>query len=208
MYGLDSAFPDSLQPALLGVYEWASSEWHKFLKLEDITSIDSGAMSLVQENHTADPRTQPSTTRKRRAPPSANDAPPKAERQNVAALEVQATEQVHLEDSVYENCKMANGPWANRAEIQFYRSVPKIPWLGHAPIIGCPTTFERSDMVKERKRITAYIKSVEARMNSEFESHWRLLAIDKEFTRWGNVGCQLCYASTGEPEPDHKLVIV
>lgn len=33
-YGLDAAYPDSLQPALLRVYEWASGEWHRFLGFE------------------------------------------------------------------------------------------------------------------------------------------------------------------------------
>jgi hypothetical protein len=31
-YGLDGAFPDTLQPALLRVYQWVSSEWHRFLQ--------------------------------------------------------------------------------------------------------------------------------------------------------------------------------
>jgi hypothetical protein len=31
-YGLDGAFPDSLQPSLLRVYRWASVQWHEFLK--------------------------------------------------------------------------------------------------------------------------------------------------------------------------------
>lgn len=26
-YGIDGAFPDSLQPALLGIYRWAFKEW-------------------------------------------------------------------------------------------------------------------------------------------------------------------------------------
>ncbi|KAM0721326.1 hypothetical protein Q7P37_003030 [Cladosporium fusiforme] len=30
-YDIDAAFPDSLQPALLRVYKWASEEWHYFL---------------------------------------------------------------------------------------------------------------------------------------------------------------------------------
>lgn len=30
-YGMDAAFPDSLQPALLKVYRWASDEWHNYL---------------------------------------------------------------------------------------------------------------------------------------------------------------------------------
>jgi hypothetical protein len=33
-YGLDSAFPDSLQPALLRLYKWVSEEWHRFLNLD------------------------------------------------------------------------------------------------------------------------------------------------------------------------------
>ncbi|KAJ1673347.1 hypothetical protein EV182_005413, partial [Spiromyces aspiralis] len=33
-YGLDGAFPDSLQPALLRVYKLISREWHRFLHLE------------------------------------------------------------------------------------------------------------------------------------------------------------------------------
>ena len=33
-YGIDAAYPDSLQPALLRVYRWASREWHRFLKLD------------------------------------------------------------------------------------------------------------------------------------------------------------------------------
>ena len=32
-YGLDGAYPDSLQPALLRAYQWASEQWHHFLQL-------------------------------------------------------------------------------------------------------------------------------------------------------------------------------
>jgi hypothetical protein len=32
-YGIDAAYLDSLQPALLRLYKWASTEWHWFLKL-------------------------------------------------------------------------------------------------------------------------------------------------------------------------------
>ena len=30
-YGPDGAFPTQLQPALLRLYEWASTRWHEFL---------------------------------------------------------------------------------------------------------------------------------------------------------------------------------
>jgi hypothetical protein len=34
-YGLDAAYPDSLQPALLRVYKWTSDVWHDFLDERD-----------------------------------------------------------------------------------------------------------------------------------------------------------------------------
>lgn len=34
-YGIDGAFPDSLQPALLRVYRWTSDQWHRFIDLEN-----------------------------------------------------------------------------------------------------------------------------------------------------------------------------
>ena len=34
-YGIDGAYPDLLQPALLRVYQWASEEWHKFLAINE-----------------------------------------------------------------------------------------------------------------------------------------------------------------------------
>lgn len=47
-YGIDSAFPDSLQPALLRIYHWVSKEWHSFLRV-DRHSQDA---SLSQEART------------------------------------------------------------------------------------------------------------------------------------------------------------
>jgi hypothetical protein len=43
-YGIDAAFPDSLQPALLRVYKWASKEWHRFLDEQDpiLTRTEGG----------------------------------------------------------------------------------------------------------------------------------------------------------------------
>jgi hypothetical protein len=35
-YGIDGAFPDSLQPALLRVYRWTSDQWHRFIDLESL----------------------------------------------------------------------------------------------------------------------------------------------------------------------------
>jgi hypothetical protein len=45
-YGLDGAFPDSLQPALLRVYKWVSEEWHRFLNLEPILSASASSDAI------------------------------------------------------------------------------------------------------------------------------------------------------------------
>jgi hypothetical protein len=37
-YGLDGAFPNRLQAALLEVYRWVSEEWHKFIRYEDLAT--------------------------------------------------------------------------------------------------------------------------------------------------------------------------
>lgn len=34
-YGIDAAYPDSLQPALLRVYQWVSRRWHEFLETHE-----------------------------------------------------------------------------------------------------------------------------------------------------------------------------
>lgn len=46
-YGLDGAFPDQLQPALLRIYAKISAEWHEFLRIED---QESGQVSESAES--------------------------------------------------------------------------------------------------------------------------------------------------------------
>ncbi|KAI3574047.1 hypothetical protein IWW34DRAFT_634098, partial [Fusarium oxysporum f. sp. albedinis] len=40
-YGLDGAFPDQLQPALLRIYPRTSTDWHSFLSIKDGEELDS-----------------------------------------------------------------------------------------------------------------------------------------------------------------------
>ena len=49
-YGIDSAYPDSLQPALLRVYRWVSDEWQRFLGAEDIIAPPSQESASVPES--------------------------------------------------------------------------------------------------------------------------------------------------------------
>ncbi|XP_014550613.1 hypothetical protein COCVIDRAFT_42919 [Bipolaris victoriae FI3] len=54
-YGIDGAFPDSLQPALLRVYEWASNEWHKFLQLQPATDNTRPETTKAQKRCSQEP---------------------------------------------------------------------------------------------------------------------------------------------------------
>jgi hypothetical protein len=68
-YGIDSAFPDSLQPALLEVYYWASTEWHKFISAPgSVPNIPTGT------SHLAKALREMKTSRKRRASESIGEA--------------------------------------------------------------------------------------------------------------------------------------
>lgn len=73
------------------------------------------------------------------------------------------------------------------------------------PIFGRPSPLERDSVIDERKMISAHTSGGELNFESNLESRRRLHAVGEEFQRWRNVGCQLCYASSGKPEPDHEL---
>lgn len=55
-YGLDGAFPTTLQPQLLHLYQWASTQWHEFLHLPSKTApplpMTKSSSTLVGAMHT------------------------------------------------------------------------------------------------------------------------------------------------------------
>jgi hypothetical protein len=190
-YGLDGAFPDSLQPALLRTYEWASDKWHEFLQLQR-TDIRASATIGNRPKRGVESTADCSLSKRRRA------ASP-AERVEHSPLQEQHT-------LIQQNKQNSdNSPWATATEASFYRTAPKVLWPGSMPIFGRPSPLERSSVLEERKLISAHMQSHEAKVNKEFHTPCRLYGIEKAFVRWRNVGCQLCYASTGQPEPDHDL---
>jgi hypothetical protein len=190
-YGLDGAFPNSLQPALLRIYEWASNEWHEFLQLR---RTDISTSSNTGER------------KKRGVQSSVDCGPPKRRR---TASPPKHVEYLPLQDHhisrQHGKHKTGTGPWASATEAAFYRTAPRNFWSGSVPIFGRPSPLERDSVLEERKLISAHVKSQEAEANKYFDTPYRLHGIGEAFVRWANVGCQLCYASTGEPEPDHDL---
>jgi hypothetical protein len=97
--------------------------------------------------------------------------------------------QIGASDVVHNSASLANGLWAKPGEIEFYAKAPAIPWPGCVPLFGRLSELERSEVIAERSRILAHLRDEESKRNSDFQSHWRLLAVDKEFTRWEKAGC-------------------
>lgn len=76
IYGLDAAFPDSLQPSLLRIYEWASSEWHHFLQGDIAAEAPSPTVLSLDEVHstTVETRYDEDHSCLKRKAPSSNDS--------------------------------------------------------------------------------------------------------------------------------------
>jgi hypothetical protein len=190
-YGIDGAFPDTLQPALLRVYEWASSEWHKFLQLPR-----RGPGRLAGKNH----------GQKREAPESIPEEPTKRRQISPPRTDAEMSTQLHEQGLPRsEQRETEKGPWVQAVEALHYKNALKDLWPGAVPIFGQPSRLESDRLIQERETIIAHLKSQEAESNHHFQSRRRLHNIDKAFVRWRNVGCQLCYANSGEKEPDHDM---
>ena len=80
-YGLDGAFPNQMQPALLRAYEWASTRWHEFLHLPSKVLLHAEATVVEEDIRRLSPLLQESPKRatssrptKRRSSPWHQDA--------------------------------------------------------------------------------------------------------------------------------------
>ena len=132
-YGLDGAFPDSLQPALLRVYEWALIEWQRFLELDQMPAASSAdaVESENQSRETTRRQARTSAIPKRRATTTETGVPSKRLHQLESPSETEDVGvQIRASDVVHNSASLANGPWAKPGEIQFYAKAPAVPWPG------------------------------------------------------------------------------
>jgi hypothetical protein len=101
-----------------------------------------------------------------------------------------------------DNLEPACQPWANEEEKNKFQNLLNEPWPDNKSIFDFPQDLEPA-ITEERKVVLADVKNHEIKMYRYTRGFTNF--IDREFLRWKNVGCQLCYATTGEPEPDHKI---
>jgi hypothetical protein len=103
-YGIDGAFPDSLQPAFLRIHEWASDKWHRYLQLR-LTSPNG---------HSGTRKTQ-----KRGIPSCIDHRSPKQHR---AAHSLEDIDCPLLQDKhTSPEHNNSDGPWATATEAAIYR---------------------------------------------------------------------------------------
>ena len=96
-------------------------------------------------------------------------------------------------------------PWATQQERDVIKRMVALPWRGCLALFGRPSDFENATDVEERRAILEAVKARERTHQTRHFDSWHRLDGVKQFTRWRNVGCQLCFASTGQPEPDHTF---
>jgi hypothetical protein len=236
-YGLDGAFPDSLQPALLRVYKWVSEEWHRFLKFDRVSlapapsdalpsvstrkalatgpvvqDVGTPVANLVHRNDKDSPNWE-GRTGKQSAPSVISDArhPKKQKHVDYAAQPGQSDSTRYHSWAEIELCAQAGidaslsgNPWATPAEIETLRRAPLIPWPSCSALFGQVSHSEKPDILEERTAILTAIRDEEERKNRYFHDDERLRVSDS-LRKWSNVGCQLCFLQTNEPQPDHTL---
>lgn len=75
-YGIDGAYPDSLQPALLRVYRWVSTQWHRFLSLtEDHSRLRRNEQSINRDSDSLELHPLPKLAQKRMHDITCTEAP-------------------------------------------------------------------------------------------------------------------------------------
>ena len=245
-YGVDAAYPDSLQPALLNVYRWTSQEWQRFLDPSSAHVVNVGNNMLLRTNGNeqyshkralSNHYDNAIQTRKRHHPKLmssirtieyVSDGLGSKERQNKQrALPwnpspssptssrdgslVRVTEpprsQLSLSNAAFVPSHQV-GAVVNRSRATLnedLRTQPTIPdpfWIGGVPLFGQLVPLQSEKAHQEHDDIIAnWIK-----VQKESIDRRPFANTDRDFTRWKNVGCQLCYVNTGRPEPDHHLL--
>jgi hypothetical protein len=216
-YGLDGAFPTTLQPQLLHLYKWASTRWHEFLHLPSKIA-PSAAVSLRGLQGDMPEPTQHASKASGGCLLVGTQAPA-----TTAAKRP-------LEHSDDNHSRKRRSPCPPPPEVNAVKGQAS-PWA-HGPLFGSINVFTTIDAIEERQRILSHLhgwqvtirvlSSTKAEIavpkedtskvldeDAEESRAWRLMRrlehIHEHTERWRFVGCEACFLQTGAPEPDHGL---
>lgn len=125
-YGIDGAFPDSLQPALLRVYRWASEEWQIFMNLGNVQGESRStprsqygtkryAVDTLDQRDTTRPRLEipvPASSTPRQTTPSHPEAPLRSIEPCLPALSKPVVVTVHDQERPQSDHASGSDAWA------------------------------------------------------------------------------------------------
>ncbi|SCO92584.1 uncharacterized protein FRV6_16712 [Fusarium oxysporum] len=208
-YGLDGAFPTTMQPQLLNLYEWASLRWHEFLHLPSRLRPRTNAQ--IQSDRERILGHQPNVT--------AEDMRETAER---LISETQLTpdrKRVDAESRGHEQKSPSPGDvsWiaSSPAKRRRVRHVAMSPVDEISPCLTeseAPELFGNlhepcsHDDIKERRAVIRFLHKYSSARSEKWRLHDRLTRVYETLEWWEFVGCQLCFVTKGgQPEPDHTV---
>ncbi|KAL7940767.1 hypothetical protein V8C42DRAFT_361765 [Trichoderma barbatum] len=197
-YGLDGAFPTTLQPQLLELYEWASTRWHEFLHLP---SKITGTITRSLDKALPFPS---DSTKISKPNQSSNDQSIPVDRDEAS-------------DS-HSVSSWTPSPPPKRRRINQRAPSPQ-PQL---PVISLPShpgsilrdnqknsspsrELDKPLFIKERRAVIELLDNYKAGKQHTLAIEFRLKNILETIEWWRTSGCQLCYAITGKLEPDHDM---
>ncbi|KAH7112035.1 hypothetical protein EDB81DRAFT_671170 [Dactylonectria macrodidyma] len=216
-YGLDGAYPTTLQPQLLELYEWASTKWHEFLHLPSkLSSPATKPPCDVQQlpwlepgSSTQAPGLRSKSSGHKLQNQDQGDRRPKvsAHPTEYESLDCQSRDSRAISWSPSpprpKRRRIDDGRTASSLSIPLSRggSALEIP----DPLFGCPNELRSVEEIGERRSILQFLNGYYPTQEIDFRRQDQLSSIVQTVEWWGLVGCQLCFANTGEPEPDHDI---
>lgn len=99
---------------------------------------------------------------------------------------------------------ICSAPHATAVQNNSQSNIPLDAW-DTKPLFGCPSELSSVKAAEERRSIVKFLDGYRAGKESGFSLECRLTDILETAEWWGLIGCNLCFASTGQLEPDHDM---
>lgn len=196
-YGLDGAFPTAMQPQLLDLYQWVSMRWHEFLGVASKSTSPQARVSLR----------------------NVGDKVAEVTRGQDASLKMPRSEDANSTCSVQQQTlAQSSGPVQSNTSAS--RDSASAPLEQHELGVATLTVqqaieryqiiFAQLDEVSPTQELEqhAIMSSVNLYREERAEDYMlqqRVNTLLKTVEWWELLGCPLCFAETGEMEPDHGL---
>ncbi|EXK76788.1 hypothetical protein FOQG_18482 [Fusarium oxysporum f. sp. raphani 54005] len=208
-YGLDGAFPTTMQPQLLDLYEWASLRWHEFLHLP--SKLRPRMNAQIQSDRERVLGHQPNAT-----------AESNGETAERSIAETRLTPGQKRADaggrgreqksSSPGEVRQITSPPAKRRRIDYVAASPvdeinpSLTELEAPELFGNPHEPCSHDDIKERRAVLQFLRKYSSARSEKWLLHDQLTRVYETLEWWEFVGCQLCFvAKGGQPEPDHTV---